>query len=51
MCQWEADFSWTVPPETPSGVYAARLRGANVEDHIPFVVRPRVLPTADILGR
>ncbi len=47
--RWEADFSWTVPPQTPSGVYAARLRGPNVEDHIPFVVRPRVFPTADIL--
>ena len=47
--RWEADFSWTVPPETPSGVYAARLRGPNFEDHIPFVVRPRVSPTADIL--
>ena len=30
-------------------MYAARLRGSQVEDHIPFVVRPVGQPTADIL--
>ena len=39
------------PPETPSGVYAARLRdeARRRRSRIAFVVRPRVSPTADIL--
>ena len=40
---WDEDFSLTVPPDLPSGVYAARLRSEESEDHIPFFVRP---PTA-----
>jgi N,N-dimethylformamidase len=40
---WDEDFSLTVPPDLPSGVYAARLRSEQSEDHIPFFVRP---PTA-----
>jgi N,N-dimethylformamidase len=48
--RWDVDFSWTIPPETRSGVYAARLRSAGLEDHIPFVVRPAPgAPRADIL--
>jgi N,N-dimethylformamidase len=37
---WEADASFTVPNELPSGIYAARLRAGEDEDHLPFVVRP-----------
>lgn len=37
---WEQDFTFTIPAELPSGLYAVRLRhGADV-DRIPFVVRP-----------
>lgn len=37
---WETDFTFTIPASLPSGVYAARLRAGEDEDHIPFVVRP-----------
>jgi len=37
---WDDDFAWQVPSDLPSGVYAARLRSKDDEDHIPFVVRP-----------
>jgi N,N-dimethylformamidase len=56
--RWEVDFSWTIPDDTPSGVYAAKLSASSTgdrvplvtEDHIPFVVRPRKgEPTADVL--
>jgi N,N-dimethylformamidase len=47
---WEADVAWTVPDDLPSGVYAARLRAGEHEDHIPFAVRPpRGRPSADVL--
>jgi N,N-dimethylformamidase len=39
--RWEVDFEWTVPDGLRSGVYAARLRAGEQEDHIPFYVRPR----------
>lgn len=46
---WEVDFELTVPRDLPSGVYAARLRAGEDEDHIPFFVRPaRGAPTARI---
>ena len=38
---WRTDFTLTVPQNLRSGIYAARLRGADREDHIPFFVRPR----------
>ena len=38
---WEVNFSLQVPAEWPSGVYAARLRGADDEEYVPFFVRPR----------
>lgn len=38
--RWATDFTWTVPDDLPSGVYAARLQGDTLEDHVPFVVRP-----------
>ncbi len=37
---WSADVSWKVPDPLPSGVYAARLRAGDVEEHLPFFVRP-----------
>ncbi|MGE0820816.1 MAG: N,N-dimethylformamidase beta subunit family domain-containing protein [Candidatus Binatia bacterium] len=47
---WEVDFSLTVPAELQSGVYAARLRAGEHEDHIPFVIRPQKgKPTARVL--
>jgi N,N-dimethylformamidase len=39
--QWETDFSWTIPPDLPSGVYAARVSCAGGgEDFLPFFVLP-----------
>ncbi len=39
-CGWETDFSYTVPEDLPSGVYAARLTCGAQEDTIPFFVCP-----------
>ena len=39
---WETDFYWTAQHDLPSGLYAARLSGAEDEDYIPFVLRPAV---------
>ena len=38
--EWEKDFSYVIPKELPSGVYAARLRKDGCEDYIPFFVAP-----------
>ena len=38
-CCWEPSFEMTVP-HLKSGVYAARLRAGDVEDHLVFFVRP-----------
>lgn len=41
-CAWETDFTWVVPSELRSGIYAARLRcGAAGEDYVPFFVLPK----------
>ena len=37
--RWPADFSWTVPSGTRSGMYAARLTCEYGEDLVPFYVR------------
>ncbi|MCG8356183.1 MAG: LamG domain-containing protein, partial [Kiloniellales bacterium] len=37
---WETDFTFTVPDELPSGIYAARLRCGEHQDTMPFVVCP-----------
>jgi N,N-dimethylformamidase len=37
---WETSFSWQVPEDLPSGIYAARLLAGDEQDHVPFVVRP-----------
>jgi N,N-dimethylformamidase len=48
-CGWATDFTYTVPDGLRSGVYAVRLRAGDVEDMIPFFVRPRRgRPMADI---
>ncbi|ATU72803.1 large subunit of N-N-dimethylformamidase [Gluconacetobacter sp. SXCC-1] len=57
---WDSDFAWRVPPGLKSGLYAARLRSATDEDHIPFVIRRApgtghaplvfILPTASYLA-
>ena len=38
-CGWETDFSFEVPQDLRSGVYAVRLRAGDDEDMIPFFVR------------
>ena len=37
---WETDFSFTIPDDLPSGIYAARLRHGEDWDRIPFFVVP-----------
>ena len=57
-CEWQPTCSWTLPTDLPSGVYAARLRGGGLEDHLTFFVRPAVpkakvamlMPTASYLA-
>ena len=40
-CAWQTDFTWTLPPDVPSGIYAARLScGETGEDYVPFFVLP-----------
>ncbi|MGW6460857.1 N,N-dimethylformamidase beta subunit family domain-containing protein, partial [Streptomyces sp. NPDC055078] len=36
---WQPSFTWTVPPGTPPGAYALRLRAGDEVDYIPFFVR------------
>ena len=38
-CAWETDFTFEVPDDFKSGVYAVRLSGGGGEDMIPFFVR------------
>ena len=53
-CGWATDFSWEVPEDTRSGIYAARLsvadaNGSTIEENIPFfVLAPKGLRTADV---
>ena len=37
---WKDAFSFTIPEDLPSGVYAARLRAGEHEDAVPFFVCP-----------
>jgi N,N-dimethylformamidase len=37
---WPEAFSLEVPADLASGIYAFRLRSDDVEEHVPFVVRP-----------
>jgi N,N-dimethylformamidase len=48
-CGWKTDFSFTVPNDLRSGLYAARLKCGIHEERIPFVVcPPRGRKRADI---
>jgi N,N-dimethylformamidase len=49
-CGWEPDFSWRVPSGLHSGVYGVRVWVGEVEDVIPFFLRPaRGRATAETL--
>lgn len=37
---WHADFELVIPEDMKSGIYCARLIGAQDEERIPFFVRP-----------
>ena len=37
---WTPDFSWNVPVDLPSGVYAVKLSLGGSVDYVPFFVRP-----------
>jgi N,N-dimethylformamidase len=46
---WDTDFTFMVPPDLPSGVYAAHTEADGEEDYIPFFVRPPTgRPTARV---
>jgi N,N-dimethylformamidase len=49
-CGWKTDFSWTVPADARSGVYAVRLEGVGgASENVPFfVVPPKGKRTADV---
>ena len=49
-CGWDSDFSFTVPADFRSGVYAARLTAADgSEEMIPFFVRaPKGAPQSRV---
>ena len=47
--EWQTDFSFTIPDDLPSGIYAARIRCGDHEDAIPFFVcPPKGKRTADL---
>ncbi len=52
--RWSPDFTYKIPDDLPSGIYAARLRvggvsSSDTEDYIPFFVRPpKGKTTADV---
>ena len=39
-CQWETDFSFTVPATLRSGMYSMRIECEDCYEDIPFYVRP-----------
>ena len=46
---WETDFSFTIPENFPSGVYAVRIRCGDADDAMPFfVAAPKYKPTAKL---
>ncbi|WP_329231969.1 MULTISPECIES: N,N-dimethylformamidase beta subunit family domain-containing protein [Streptomyces] len=46
---WEPSFSWTLPTDLKSGIYAVHLAAGDDEDHVPFSVVPALgHPTAKI---
>ena len=40
-CEWETDFTFTVPDSLKSGVYAMRITCGEWDEMLPFVVRPK----------
>jgi N,N-dimethylformamidase len=46
---WETSFSFVVPQDLPSGIYAARLSHAGAIDHVPFYVRPATASANEVL--
>lgn len=49
-CGWETDFSYTVPDDLPSGLYAARLENGHDAEHVVFYVRsPQGRRTSDAI--
>jgi N,N-dimethylformamidase len=47
--QWASDFSYTIPDDLPSGVYAARLKQGDFHEYITFfVAAPKGQPRADL---
>ncbi|MEC8173957.1 MAG: N,N-dimethylformamidase beta subunit family domain-containing protein [Pseudomonadota bacterium] len=48
-CEWETDFSFTVPEGLQTGLYGARLRSGENWEVLPFVVcPPKGAQTADV---
>jgi N,N-dimethylformamidase len=46
---WAPSFSWTVPADLKSGIYAVHLVAGEEEDYVPFFVVPRLgRPTAKV---
>ncbi len=45
---WAESFSLTVPPDWPSGFYAAHIVNEAGEDFLPFIVRP-ARPASDVV--
>jgi N,N-dimethylformamidase beta subunit-like protein len=45
---WTESVCLTVPPDWPSGFYAAHIKNDAGQDYIPFIVRPRE-PKADVV--
>ncbi len=39
-CEWETSFTYDIPMDCPSGIYAIKLECEGNEDKIPFVVCP-----------
>ncbi len=40
-CEWQVDWTWTVPDDLPSGAYALHLSCEGGEDWLPLYVLPR----------
>jgi N,N-dimethylformamidase len=40
-CDWQPDFTWTVPDDLPSGAYALHLTCEAGEDWLPLYVLPK----------
>ena len=46
---WDTDFTWEIPADLPSGIYAVRISDGTHEDAIPvFVCPPKGKRTADL---